>query len=181
MKPESTTAAAFREEQQFRQPWLWMLLLLLTLGVIALFAYGIYTQLYLGRAWGDRPMSDGALLFSAVFTIAVSGGTFLLFYALKLITVVDGTGIQLRFFPLTRKHIRFDAILSCKAVHYHPIKEYGGWGIRFSRKGRAYNVSGDRGVQLELSTGKSFLIGSQRAEALADAINAHLTTDQPQP
>ena len=165
----------FHEEQQFRQPWLWLLLLLLTLGMSALFGYGIYRQLFLGQVWGDRPMSDHALIISAVLTVAVCGGTCLLFYTLRLITVVDNEGIRLRFFPLTRKHIRFDAIRSCKAVRYHPIREYGGWGIRFSRTGRAYNVSGDRGVQLELSTGKSFLIGSQKADALADAINAHLT------
>ena len=174
MPSHSNAAVEFHEEQQFRQPWLWILLLLLTVGMSALFIYGIYKQIYLGQAWGDRPMSDHALILSAVFTVAVCGGTCLLFYTLKLITVVDRAGIELRFFPLTRKHIRFDAIRSCKAVRYQPIKEYGGWGIRFSRKGRAYNVSGDSGVQLELSTGKSFLIGSQKADQLADAINAHL-------
>ncbi|NNJ97035.1 MAG: hypothetical protein HKP12_07725 [Gammaproteobacteria bacterium] len=175
MRARSNTAVDFHEEQQFRQPWVWILLLLLTLGVSALFIYGIYKQLYLGQAWGDRPMTDNALIFSAVLTVAVSGGACLLFYTLRLITIVNGAGIQLRFFPLTRKNIRFDAIRSCKAVRYHPIREYGGWGIRFSKKGRAYNVSGDRGVQLELSTGKSFLIGSQKADELADAINAHLS------
>lgn len=178
MSSKSNAAVEFHEEQQFRQPWVWILLLFLTLGVSALFIYGIYKQLYLGQAWGDRPMSDNALIFSAVITVAVCGGTCLLFYTLKLITVVNGAGIQLRFFPLTCKHFRFDAIRSCKAVRYHPIREYGGWGIRFSKKGRAYNVSGDRGVQLELSTGKPFLIGSQKADELADAINAHLNRTQ---
>ena len=33
--------------------------------------------------------------------------------------------------------------------------------------GKAYNVSGNRGLQLELSSGKKILIGSQRADELA--------------
>jgi hypothetical protein len=36
----------------------------------------------------------------------------------------------------------------------------------------AYNVSGDRGVQIELLNGKRLLIGSQRAEELWQAIQA---------
>ena len=45
---------------------------------------------------------------------------------------------------------------------------------RFRQKwlwiGKAYNVSGNRGVQLKLSTGNGLLIGSQRPEELAQAI-----------
>ncbi len=166
-------AAEYHEEQRFRQRWIWTLLLLMTLGVTALFAHGLYTQLYLGQPWGDRPMSDSALLVTAVATIVLTAGASLLFYQLRLTTIVDCEGIHLRFFPLTSKHIRFDQIRSCTARTYRPIREYGGWGIRFSRKGNAYNVSGNRGVQLELHNARPLLIGSQRADQLAAAINAH--------
>jgi hypothetical protein len=59
-----------------------------------------------------------------------------------------------------------------EARTYRPILEYGGWGIRYSPFGQgcAYNVSGNRGVQLELADGQRILIGSQRAEELARAI-----------
>jgi hypothetical protein len=53
---------------------------------------------------------------------------------------------------------------------YSPLREYGGWGIRGPRKRRAYNVSGDEGVQLVLVDGCVVLIGSQRANELADPI-----------
>lgn len=139
-----------------------------------LFLHGFYTQLYLGHPWGDRPMSNAGLLISAALSFIITAGITLLFYTLKLITEVDAEGVHIRFFPLTSKHIRFDDIRSCNARTYRPIREYGGWGIRFNREGRAYNVSGDAGVQLELTKGRPLLIGSQRAEALARAINAHL-------
>ncbi len=42
--------------------------------------------------------------------------------------------------------------------------------MKYGRAGKAYNVSGNRGVQLKLSSGKGLLIGSQRPEELAQAI-----------
>jgi len=164
----------FHEEQQLRQPWVWLLLLVITACVIGMFAHGMYTQLYLGQAWGDRPMSDSALVISAAFSFLISAGLSLLFYKLKLITEVGPDGVHIRFFPLTRRKITFDSITSCRARTYRPIREYGGWGIRFSRKGNAYNVSGNRGVQLEFKQGRPLLIGTQRPEELADVINKYL-------
>jgi hypothetical protein len=53
---------------------------------------------------------------------------------------------------------------------YRPIRDYGGWGIRYGRNGKAYNVSGNRGVMLEFSHGQKLLIGSQKPGDLANAI-----------
>ena len=139
-----------------------------------MFIHGMYTQFYLGQAWGDRPMSNTGLVFSAAFSIALTGGIALLLYKLKLITKVGVNGIYIRFFPLTSRNIPFENITSCKARTYSPIREYGGWGIRFSRKGRAYNVSGNKGVQLELKQGRPLLIGSQVPEELANVINRYI-------
>lgn len=167
-------SSEFYEVQQFRQPWLWISLLLTAFGVAGIFLYGAYRQLYLGEPWGDRPMSDARLIMSAVVSMTITGGIALLFYLLKLITTVNSDGVSIRFFPLTHRRIPFSQITSCTPRSYRPIREYGGWGIRFSRKGRAYNVRGNRGVQLHLSRGLPVLIGSQQADRLAEAINRHL-------
>ena len=52
------------------------------------------------------------------------------------------------------------------------MREFGGWGIRVSRNGRAYNASGNTGVQLVLADGSHILIGTQRAEELLAALRA---------
>jgi hypothetical protein len=174
MQQKHNSIAEFHEEQQFRQPWVWLLLLIISLGLAIMFVHAIYTQLYLGQPWGDRPMSDTALLTSAAISLLITAGIALLFYKLKLITIVNPAGIQIRFFPFTSRNILFAKIISCKARTYRPIREYGGWGIRFSRNGRAYNVSGNRGVQLELTEGMPLLIGSQKSEELADVINKYI-------
>jgi hypothetical protein len=51
---------------------------------------------------------------------------------------------------------------------YSPIAEYGGWGLRLGLfgKGQAYNVSGDKGLQLEFTTGQRLLIGTNKPEEL---------------
>jgi hypothetical protein len=55
---------------------------------------------------------------------------------------------------------------------YSPLREFGGWGIRFAPgKKRAYSVSGNKGVELELSDGMHVLIGSQRPEELTQMID----------
>ena len=122
-------------------------------------------------------MSDKGLVMTAAVSLLLMGGTVWLFYLLKLITRVDAKGVHVRFFPLTHKQIPFENRTSCQARTYRPIREYGGWGIRFSRKGRAYNVSGNQGVQLTFKQGKPLLIGSQKPEELAAAINSHITRD----
>jgi hypothetical protein len=43
----------------------------------------------------------------------------------------------------------------------------------------AYNVSGNRGVEVELTDGRTVMVGSQRADELAGALRAFLG-DRPQ-
>lgn len=87
-------------------------------------------------------------------------------------------GLCVRVLPFTRfrRHIPFDLITSCEARTYSPIREYGGWGMKFGRGGKAYNVMGNRGVQLVLVSGERLLIGSQRADELAGVIKSRLRT-----
>jgi hypothetical protein len=105
--------------------------------------------------------------------LMVGVGILLLFHLLELTVTVRPTEIDIRFRPLTRRRIPFVALRSCEARTYRPLREYGGWGVRRSWKGGwAYNVRGNRGVQLQLEDGTSILIGSQRADELAAAIQS---------
>jgi hypothetical protein len=171
---KTTSEPLFRETQQFRQRWLWWLLLPSNLLVIAIFGYGLYQQLILGQPWGERPLSDIALIIVSLLSIGLSLAVSYLFQQMKLITEVRSDGLYLRFFPLRARLIDFSNISHCAQRIYQPIKEYGGWGIRYSRQGKAYNISGNDGVQLEFQQGKPLLIGSQRAGELEQAIRQRL-------
>ena len=96
-----------------------------------------------------------------------------LFYFMKLETRVDGTGIYYRFFPLhlTEQTILWDEVASVTLRKYNSLKEYGGWGLRYSfKKGRAVNIKGKTGLQLELKNGKKLLIGTQKPEELKQVL-----------
>jgi len=163
----------FREVQQSRQPWLLLLVIALPVSMTALFGYGMYQQLVLGEPWGDRPMSDTALVVTGTLSILFGIGIFLLFATLKLETEVRRDGLYIRFFPahLSFRRIPLEDLTQFEARAYSPLKEYGGWGIKGGRKGRAYNVSGDRGVRLDYADDRHILIGWQRADELAEAIS----------
>ena len=93
------------------------------------------------------------------------------FLSLKLVTEVRDEEVYVKFVRLWRaRTIPLDQIRRVAAVTYSPLLDYGGWGIRCGRKGMAYNVSGNCGVQLELKEGRPLLVGSQRSEELARAI-----------
>jgi len=116
-------------------------------------------------------MPDALLvIFWLIFGIGLPA----LFVFGKLVTEVRDDGIYVRYFPLHRRfrRIAFKELKGYKVRSYRPILEYGGWGIRFGLGGKAYNVSGNRGVQLGLLDGKPLLIGSQGPEELLRAIQA---------
>jgi hypothetical protein len=162
----------FREEQRFTQAWLWLLIVVLMVGTIGLFGWGMVQQLVFGETWGDRPMSDTGLAVTGTLVILFCIGIIALFAFCRLITEVRSDGLYIRFVPfhLSFRRIPLEDLESFAALTYRPMREYGGWGIKGGRGGRAYNVSGDRGVRLDYATGRHILIGSQKAEELAEAI-----------
>ncbi len=162
----------FEEEQRFRQWWLWAVIATLDLVVVFIYGYGLVKQLLLGQPWGKNPMPDWLLIVFSAVMFGLIGGVNWLLGAVRLTVTVDRTFLRIRFFPFRRRQIPLEAIARHEARTYRPIREYGGWGVRwgFGRRGLAYNVSGNRGVQLELIDGKRLLIGSQRADDLDRAL-----------
>jgi len=131
--------------------------------------YGFIYQIILGKSLGSKPAPDILLwLFFLLFGIGMPW----LILSLKLIVQVKKDGLHIQFFPLKKLFLNIADIENYKYRKYKPIKEYGGWGIKYSLKhGKAYNVSGNKGVQLELIDDKKILIGSQYPHKLINAID----------
>ncbi|GAA0677586.1 hypothetical protein ACFQDG_08645 [Natronoarchaeum mannanilyticum] len=151
---ETATDAHFRETQRFRQPWLWGLLL----GVTLLVGGSLYVE--------------GASGPGAAIGLAVVVAVLVLFAVAKLTVEVRDDGVRIRFFPLhlSARRVPLGEIERAEAVEYSPIRDYGGWGIRWTGGGKAYNVSGSEGVRLDRRDANELLIGSQRADELEAAI-----------
>jgi hypothetical protein len=174
MNQSGDKRVSFCEVQRFRNTWVLFIVLPISLFLIILFGYGMVKQLILGHPWGGKPMPDIALAIVGPLAILFGIGLAYLFYAAKLVTEVRGDGLYVRFFPLTQQKIPFEDIGRCEVRTYNPIREFGGWGIRYGKGGKAYNVSGNRGVQLELSNGKRLLIGSEQPEELARVLEVEM-------
>ncbi len=154
----------FHEEQRFRQPWL----MILVAGLAGLSWYAFITQIIQKKAFGSNPAPDLIIwLLWAVFGLLFP----LFFLSLHMTTDLTPECLHIRFFPFYRRSILLSEIEKLEVREYNPIRDYGGWGVRFSPKhGTAYNVSGNRGVQLVLKSGRRVLIGSQEPDRLADAL-----------
>ena len=156
----------FSETQRFRQWWLWAILL----PVDGLFLYGVYIQVIRGEQFGTKPGSDALLLITTGLILLIS----VLILNFRLDSQIREDGIYFRFFPihLSFRHYTWDQTDKSFVRQYSAIMEYGGWGLRFGTfgKGRAYNVSGNQGIQVILTTGKRVLIGTKKPDEAKDAL-----------
>jgi hypothetical protein len=156
----------FCESQPFRIWWLWLILL-----VPVTISWWIFVvQIGFGIPVGNHPAPD---IVTVIIWLIFGLGLPIIAYFMKLTTEVRADGVRLRFFPSYSRTIALDDIVAYQARQYSPIREYGGWGIRYSGRGkRAYIVGGNIGVELELADRTRLLIGSQRPEEFASAIGA---------
>ena len=143
----------FEENQRFNQWWLW-------LGMIALTSIFIY-QRYPVQLNKEFYISFGVLALVVFFLLSIN-----------LSTRIDEQGIHIKMFPFHLKTVTYNwsELYSVEVVEYNPITEYGGWGLRISRKGKAFNVRGNKGIKLQTADGRSRMIGTQKFEEAKIAI-----------
>lgn len=156
----------FTERQRFKQWWLWLILL----GINGLFLFGVFRQVIGGQQFGDKQMRNIGLLITTGLTILLT----ILFLNFRLDTLIKKDGIYVRFFPfhLKFKYYAWEKLKKSFVRQYSPIAEYGGWGLRygFLGKGKAFNVSGDKGLQLEFMDNKKLLIGTSKPDELTEVL-----------
>ena len=104
-----------------------------------------------------KNISSFLLILAAIFMIS----------KVTLHTRIDEKGIHYRFSPLHRKQyaIVWSDMSNIYVRKYNAIAEYGGWGYKgniLRSSGRAYNIRGNQGIQIELTNGKKILIGTQK-------------------
>lgn len=67
----------------------------------------------------------------------------------------ETTGSGYRYLPihLSWRVVPLNEIRTVESTGHRPIREFGGWGIRFGRRGRACTVSGTDGLADALTRG----------------------------
>ena len=140
----------FEENQRFTQWWLWVILISFPIMSVG-------------------PFDDNEI---NLYYVLIGAGIPLLFYTFQLRIKVNSEGLHYQFFPFHIKShtIKIEDIEKYKAVEYSPLKEYGGWGIKYGFKGKAYNVSGNKGVKIFLNNDTNIMFGSQRHNEFEKAL-----------
>lgn len=157
----------YSETQRSRQSWLALIIV-----AVAALGWGIFIQqIVRGKPVGDDPMPDWVVWFLA----AVLGIMLPLFFLwFRMETTVYPDRVEIRMAPFVHRVFRPTQIAGAAARTYRPLREYGGWGVRWGLfsfgSNRAYNVKGDQGVQLVLTNGDRVLLGTQRPQELEAAI-----------
>lgn len=152
----------FKEEQSFVGTWLFYVVI----GVCVLATLGAAIPILLNKGTNE-----------GIIGVAISGvvcfGVIMLFVYSKLYVTIDERAIYYRYPPFVNNEKKLTQV-DVKEFYvrkYEPIWEYGGWGYRIRPgKGRAMNVAGNQGLQLILSNGKQLLIGTQKPEAMRQAV-----------
>ena len=154
----------FYEQQRFSQSWAILILVL----VDVLFIFSMV------RSWSDNnSTSNTILIITAALIMLLTAG----FFFVRFDTVINNEGVYIKLFPFSLKYkcIPWDTVSKSYVRKYKPLWEYGGWGIRQrwqirGRRSIAYSVSGNKGLQLELTNGRRILIGTHKPLELEEVL-----------
>lgn len=164
----------FSETQKFRQPWLWIGIILCN----TLFVFKVLDSFFSEQRLPDSQPGIPFILISLVSLSIVNT----IFVISRLDTGLNEIGVYYRFYPFQFqfRRIEWDRISKAYIKKYSPILEYGGWGIRYGLHGKAFNVSGNMGLQLEYDNGRKFLLGTKHPDEIITALKSigHKATEQ---
>jgi hypothetical protein len=114
---------------------------------------------------GERVLGAIVLAVSAVLIQWIVVGLSVRLYR-------DEMEVSLGWAGIIRKRIRYDDILDLQSVTYRPLMEFGGWGVRFRGKKKAWSARGNQAVVLHLQDDSQLYVGSDHPHRLEERIRA---------
>lgn len=153
----------FKETQKAQLGWKWILFI----GLYILMICALIDQFKIEKI-------DVAAVSSIVFSLCLIILFNIIIIIMKLEIEIDNAKISYRYKPFHVKLrvLYWDEVSEFYIREYKPIKEYGGHGLqRKLRYGRAFTVSGRKGLQLILHNGKKVLIGTQKPMELQNVVD----------
>ncbi|GAA0358723.1 DUF6141 family protein [Bacillus horti] len=147
------------KEKQYLPKWIYFIIL-----PFAFLVWGIaLVQFITGEPVGNRPMSDtGLIIFTAIFGVLLP----LAFMTMKAQVTIYSHSMTIGLTPIFRKKIDFQDIQSVAHTKISPIKEFGGWGIRWNGAKWGLIVEGKEGIEILLRSGSIFVVTSKSPEKI---------------
>lgn len=164
----------FREEQRCdRARMLKALAITIFIGA-PMMGYWFIRLFYHGNGITDELFLDSGFIVTSILFLIVLSIVVIVNSVSHLRTKINTDSICVSYYPFKRKWIKIKVseILSYKIRKYRPYREYSGYGVKDSlRKGKAYIISGNKGLQLFLTDGKKILIGTHKIQAIRYAMD----------
>lgn len=157
-------------ERTWAPAWFWVLLWAACLVGAGALAYGVYSQAILGQPFGNEPgptwvlAGASAFLFLLPVVLTLTSG--------RLDVEVWEDHLFVGFGPvrMLKKTMTYDEIERAESITYRPIRDFGGWGVRFRPGKTAWSVGGNKAVKISLTNEKIFYVGSRFPHRLAERI-----------
>jgi hypothetical protein len=101
------------------------------------------------------------------------GIIFTSFYGgLRTVVTRNDISVRLGIWGFRVLHLYIADLYSVSLREFSPLKDFGGYGIRFNSQMKAYFMKGSEGLLITTNQGKKYLIGSDHPENLLAVMNA---------
>jgi len=106
----------------------------------------------------------------AYLLLACGLAVFLLWGGLGISVTAEYVTVRLGLVGMRLLRMKVADIDDACCHEFSPLRNFGGYGIRFNREMTAFFFSGNRGVKLRAKNGRQFLIGSDHPERLTAVV-----------
>ncbi len=114
-------------------------------------------------AWFDEAWVAILLLLIAIIMIIPYGGQ-------RVMVTRKDIRVRWGILGLPVFSMKTSDIAAVEKHRFAPLRDFGGYGIRFNREMRAYFLRGNEGVKITTGNGKKYLLGSDNSERLREVI-----------
>lgn len=121
------------------------------------------------QSWGKSP-------WISILTLAGAAAAFLFYGGIRVLVTREQITVTLGLLGLKLLSLPLGEVAEARVHKFSPLKDFGGYGIRFNREMKAYFLRGNTGVKLTTRVGKKYLIGSDTPEKLEAAIRVSQAT-----
>ena len=138
----------YRETSKIFSPWF-----------IFSFLPVLAVAVFLG--WEGYHKQDYINMIGGILTFCCSGTVLLLLLMQKMTLIIGREGILYNYYPAIRKFrkIKWADVQSVEIITYNPIRDFGGWGFKVSKKyGKGYTTRGNKGMWIRFVDGKTVFL-----------------------
>lgn len=115
--------------------------------------------------WAELP-------WLTVLLILIGASIFTMYGGFRTVVTRETLTVKMGIFGFRLLQLKTKDIVEASVYGFEPLRDFGGYGIRFNGTMQAYYLQGDAGVKIVTRNGKSYLIGSNLPAHLAAVINA---------